>query len=68
MFRFKPGVDVLRMLSERGYSSYKIRQEKIMGEKTLQKFRDGKLPSWNELDKICGLLQMNPWDIIEYLE
>ena len=68
MIRYKPGVDVPKLLSDHGYSSYRIRQEKIMGEKTLQKFRDGKLPSWNELDKICGLLQMKPWDIIEYLE
>ena len=68
MFQIKPGVDVLRMLSDRGYSSYRIRQEKIMGEKTLQKFRDGKLPSWNELDKLCSLLNLEPWDIIEYIK
>lgn len=65
MIRYK--IDVLEALRKAGYSSYRIRQGKLLGESTLQKLRNGKLLSWHELDKICGLLNCEPWDLIEYV-
>lgn len=68
-FRIKPGVNVIDMLKSAGYSTYRIRKEKIIGERALQKFRGGdELPSWNELDIICGLLHVEPWNIVERVE
>lgn len=67
-FRIKPGLDVLGLLKAAGYSAYKLRQNGIMGERSIQKLRDGGLPSWGELDKICHLLRCQPWDLIEYGE
>ena len=67
MFRVKPGVNLLEMLKANGYSSYRIAHEKMFGSATVQKFRRNGLPSWNELDKLCKLLKVNPWDIIEYI-
>ena len=61
-------IDVLEALKAAGYSAYKIRKEKIMGESVLQKFRDGKLPSMNELETVCELLQLQPGDILEYVK
>lgn len=66
MFRYRQGVDVLAMLNESGYSTYRLRHERIMGERVMQKFRDGKLPSWEELNKLCRLLRCHPSDLIEY--
>ena len=66
MIQYRSGVDVISKLAEAGFSTYRIRNEKLLGEKALQKIRDGKLPSWNELDKICGLLGVHPTDLLEY--
>lgn len=68
MIRLRQDISILDMLRDAGYTTYKIRQDKILGERTLQKFRAGELPSWRELDVICGLLHVGPWDIIEYRE
>ena len=67
MFRVKPGVNLLDMLKANGYSSYRIAQEKMFGSATVQKFRRGGLPSWNELDKLCKLLHCHPVDLLEYI-
>ena len=61
-------IDVLAALSAAGYSSYKLRREKLMGESTRTKIRSGGLPSWHELDTICRLLHCQPGDIVEYIE
>ena len=61
-------VDVLAALSAAGFSSYKLRKEKIMGESTRTKIRAGGLPSWHELDIICKLLKCQPGDLLEYAE
>ena len=63
---FKYKTDVLEALKNAGYTTYRLRHDKIMGESTLQKFRTGVLPSWNELDKLCTILKTAPWNIIEY--
>lgn len=67
MIRVKPSVDVLAMLKSAGYSSYRIAQERIMGQSTLTKLRRHGMPSWNELDTICNLCGCSPWDLIEYI-
>ena len=67
MIRIKPNVDLLDMLKAKGYSQYRLGQEKIFGQATITKFRRHGLPSWNELDKLCSMLHCRPWDIIEYV-
>lgn len=66
MFRVK--ISILDALKNAGFTSYTIRRDKVFGEATMQKFRSGGLPSWNELDKLCTLLDCNPLDIIEYVK
>lgn len=60
-------VDVLAALSAAGFSSYKLRKEKLMGESTRTKIRAGGLPSWHELNTICTLLHCQPGDLIEHV-
>ena len=67
MFKYRDGVNILEMLKKAGYNTNRIRQEKIFGQRVLQKFREKVLPSWNELNRICQLLSCEPWDIIEYV-
>lgn len=61
-------VDVLAALSAAGFTSYKLRRDRLMGESTRTKIRGGGLPSWHELDVICKLLKCQPGDLIEYTE
>ena len=61
-------IDVLAALKAAGFTSYKLRTGKIMGESTRTKIRAGGLPSWHELNTICKLLKVQPGDIIEYVE
>ena len=61
-------IDVLAKLKEAGFSSYRLRKERIMGEATLQKIRNEELVSYENLERICALLNCQPGDVIEYVE
>ena len=61
-------IDVLTALKEAGYTTYKIRKEKIFGEATLQKIRNGELVSWENISTLCNILKCQPGDIVEYEE
>ena len=61
-------IDVLEALKAAGYSTYKIRKEKIMSESTLQKFRDGEIVNPDNMALICKLIGCQPGDILEYVE
>lgn len=60
-------IDVLAALKAAGYSTARIRNEKILGESYLQRIRKGELISWNALDVICTLLQCRIEDVIEHI-
>lgn len=60
-------IDILSALKEVGYTSYKLRQEKLLGERAIQKLRNGELPSWNELNTICRLIDKQVGDLVEYV-
>ncbi len=61
-------IDVLEALKEKGYSSYNLRKEKLLSESTIQALRNKKQISWDNLEKLCKLLQCQPSDLIEYVE
>lgn len=61
-------IDILLALKDKGYSTYRLRKEKIMGERTIQKFRNGEIVSSDNLALICKLLECQPGDILEYEE
>ena len=60
-------IDLLTLLKQNGYSSYRLRKENIWGQSAIQKLRLGGLPSWNELDTICKLTHSRIEDLIEYI-
>ena len=61
-------IDVLQALKEKGYSTYKLRREKILSESTIQAFRTGDLVSYENIAKLCRLLDCQPGEILEYVE
>ena len=59
-------LDVLSALKEVGYTTYQIRKNKLLSESTVQKLREGKPISWENIETLCKLLNCQPNDIIEY--
>ena len=59
-------IDVLEALKEAGYSTYKMRKEKLLGESVLQQLREGVPVSWTNIGRICCLLGCQPGDILMY--
>lgn len=61
-------VDIVELLKNKGYSSYRIRKEKLLAESTLQKLREGNTSiSVEVIGTLCELLNCQPGDIIEYI-
>ena len=60
-------IDILAALKEKGYSSTRIRNEKLIGQSYLQQLRHGEMVSWKTLEIICKLLECQPGDILEYV-
>ena len=64
MIKYK--LNVLEAMKDRGYTSYRVRRDKILGENTMQKIRQGKTSiNLETLDILCGLLECQPGDLIE---
>lgn len=59
-------IDVLAALKNAGYSTYRLRLEKLLGESVIQQLRDGALVSWPNVGRLCQLLQCQPGDILAY--
>ena len=61
-------INILEALKKAGYSSYRLRQEKVLGEGTLQQLRIGNTKiSVETLDTFCTLLECQPGDLIEWI-
>jgi putative transcriptional regulator len=63
MWKYK--TDILKELSNRGYTSTKIRKDKILSQATLQNIRQGKGITTDTINTLCIILRCQPSDIIE---
>ena len=66
MFVYK--FDVLDALKEAGYNTTKLRKDKLLGENAIQSLRKNEIVGIIALEKICKLLDMQPGNIIKYVE
>lgn len=64
--RFK--VNILEALKEKGYTTYKLRKDNILSQSTLQKLREGKGLAWENIERLCALLDCQPGDLLEYVK
>lgn len=60
--------NILAALKYRGYSTYRLRKDKLLGEATIQQLRNNELVSWANMTRLCELLACQPGDILEYKE
>lgn len=61
-------IDVLAELKKAGYTTTKIREEKIIGQSYLQQIRKGEIVSWKTIDTLCELLNCQVGDLVEYVK
>ena len=61
-------INILEALKAKGFTTYRIRKEKIFSESTLQKFRNNESVSLDNIATVCKLLDCQPGDIMEYVE
>lgn len=61
-------IDVLEYLKKAGYTTTRLRKEKLLNESAIQYLREGKPVGAKALDNICKLLKLQPGDILKYVE
>ena len=61
-------INVLEALKEAGYNTTRLRREKLLNESAIQYIREGKPVGPKALDNICMLLDMQPGNILKYVE
>lgn len=65
MYKYK--IDIMKALSSKGYTSTRMRKEKILSEGTMQNIRNGKGITTDTINTICVILRCQPSDIIEII-
>lgn len=61
-------INVLESLKESGYNSTKILKEGLISQSAMQKLRKNEMVGIKTLEKLCELLDMQPGNIIKYVE
>lgn len=64
MLRYK--INIMDALRQAGVSTYQLRKGKLLSETTIQRLRESKIVSIESIDTICGLLNKQPGDLIEF--
>ena len=64
---FEWRVDPLQLLKESGYTTYRIRKEKIFSESVVQKLRNREPISINEMDTYCTLTGKSIGKLIQHV-
>ena len=61
-------IDVIESLKEAGYNSTVILRKNILSQSAMQSFRRNEMVGIKTLEKLCELLDMQPGNIIKYVE
>lgn len=61
-------INVLEALKRAGYTTYRLRSEKLIAESAIHKLRKGEMIGIINLETICELLNHQPGDILQYVQ
>lgn len=61
-------IDVLESLKNAGYTTTRLRKERLLGENIIQYLRQGKPVGIDSINKLCRMLGKQPGEIIKYVE
>lgn len=59
---------LLKLLQDRGYTSYTVKKSGLMGQETYRQLLAGGGITIRTLDKLCAELKCQPGELIEYVE
>lgn len=59
---------LLKLMEEKGVTSYTIKKDNIIGQATFKKIKEGGDIDTRTIDKLCKLLNCQPGEILEYQE
>jgi len=59
--------DILKMLSESGWSTYRVAKEHLLSPSTIDRIRNGSPINTTTIDTICRLCECQPGDIMRYI-
>lgn len=58
--------DIMQLLARSGWSSYRIRRERVLSEGTMTRIRNGQPITTETIDTICRLCGCQPGDLIRW--
>ena len=58
---------LFELMKVKGFSSYRLRKEKLISQVILQKLRIGGNVDTRTIARLCAMLDCQPGDIMEYL-
>ena len=61
-------IDVMDTLKESGYNTTRILRENLISQSAMQKIRRNEMVGIKTIEKLCELLDMQPGNIIKYVE
>ena len=59
--------DIMGQLKAKGYSTARLRKERVFGERTMQDFRTNAEIPYKSINRLCSLLDCQPGDVLEYV-
>ena len=61
-------IDILKALKDKGFSTYRLRKDKLLSEGVIQSLRCNKTISLDNIAQISALLDCQPGDLLEYVK
>lgn len=59
--------NIIELLSNNGWSQYRLVKEKQLGNSTVQRLRFGQAVNTDTIDKVCELCNLQPGDLMKYV-
>lgn len=59
-------IDIMQRLKENGWTTYRIRKERKIGDATVQRIKKNQSISTDTINTICELCNCQPGDIMKY--
>ena len=60
-------IDIMKALKDKGYNTKNIRDNNLIGQKTLYDIKNGIVPGIKTINTLCMLLDRQPGSIIRYI-
>lgn len=59
--------NIMQLLTQNGWSSYRLRKERLLSEGTMSRLRNGQPITTETIDTICRLCRCQPGDLIRWV-